>query len=161
MDTFKGSFFTYQDFRDSLQGESPRPQVWKGADLANLQRDMQPGDTDIVALSSESSIGGCEILPGTVISMQWLNPGSTLNQHAHTWWHLFIIQSGQGQLTLGDAQPVPVSAGDVIVVPAWNSHGFVNGSVDEALVMLNISNMPQVAALSNFADQNGRISKVR
>lgn len=82
--------------------------------------------------------------------MQWLKPGGMLNGHAHAWWHLFIIQSGIGELTLGNAQAVSVSTGDVLLVPAWTRHGFVNNS-SQPLAMLNMSNMPQMAQLCSPA----------
>jgi gentisate 1,2-dioxygenase len=41
----------------------------------------------------------------------------------------------------------------VLLVPAWTRHGFVNTSDDEPLAMLNMSNMPQMASLSNLGDR--------
>ncbi|CAI8994080.1 Cupin_2 domain-containing protein [Pseudomonas sp. IT-P74] len=158
MDNFQGAFFSYKDFRQSLYHRTPVPKVWKGTELAGMREALEASDVDIVALAHDKSIEGCEVTPGMAIAMQWLNPGVTLNGHAHSWWHLFVIQCGSGVLTLGDADGVNVSNGDVLLVPAWTRHGFVNTSKHEPLAMLNMSNMPQMALLSNFADSHGLIT---
>jgi gentisate 1,2-dioxygenase len=158
MDNFQGAFFSYEDFRKSLHHQPIIPKVWKGTELAQLPQALAASEVDIVALAHDKSIAGCEVTPGMAIAMQWLHPGVELKGHAHSWWHLFVIQSGTGLLTLGDADEVSVSPGDVLLVPAWTTHGFVNTSASEPLAMLNMSNMPQMALLSNFADSHGLIT---
>jgi gentisate 1,2-dioxygenase len=159
MDNFQGAFFSYDEFRKSLHYQSASPRVWKGAELADMRQTLEGSEVDIVALAHDKSIKGCEVTPGMAMAMQWLKPGAVLNGHAHSWWHLFVIQSGCGALTLGDADEVTVSLGDVLLVPAWTKHGFVNTSAVEPLAMLNMSNMPQMALLSNFADSHGLITQ--
>ncbi|NUU36242.1 cupin domain-containing protein [Pseudomonas sp. C2B4] len=151
MNNTKGEFFSYKDFRQSLQRPSASARVWKEEELSDMRQSLASSDVDIVALAHENSLEGCRLTPGMAVSMQWLIPGSVLNGHAHSWWHLFIIQSGKGTLTLGDADAVNVGPGDVLLVPAWTEHGFVNTSATEPLAMLNMSNMPQMAMLSNLA----------
>lgn len=126
--------------------------MWKDGELTDIRQSLEASEIDIVALAHDNSTEGCKLTPGMAVSMQWLKPGTELNGHAHSWWHLFIIQSGSGELTLGDAEAVSVSPGDVLLVPAWTRHGFVNTSAIESLAMLNMSNMPQMALLSNAAD---------
>lgn len=159
MDNFQGAFFSYKDFRQSLHHQTLGPRVWKGAELADVRKTLEASEVDIVALAHDKSIKGCEVTPGMAMAMQWLKPGAVLNGHAHSWWHLFVIQSGSGALTLGDADEVTVSIGDVLLVPAWTKHGFVNTSAVEPLAMLNMSNMPQMALLSNFSDSHGLITQ--
>jgi gentisate 1,2-dioxygenase len=158
MGNFQGAFFLYKDFRNSLHHKPTSPKVWKGAELADLPQLLEASEVDIVALAHDKSKEGCEVTPGMAVAMQWLKPGVVLNGHAHSWWHLFVIQSGHGLLTLGDADEVNVSSGDVLLVPAWTRHGFVNTSAVQPLAMLNMSNMPQMALLSNFADSHGLIT---
>ena len=148
MNDIKGGYFPYQAFRESLNRPPKTAKVWRRDELAELRQSLDASDVDIVALAQHNSTDGCNLMPGMAVSMQWLKPGSALNGHAHAWWHLFIIQSGSGELTLGDAQAVSVSTGDVLLVPAWTRHGFVNSS-SQPLAMLNISNMPQMAQLSS------------
>lgn len=158
MSDIRGGFFSYKDFRRSLHHRPLSPKVWSSAQLADMRQSLESEDVDIVALASAPSLMGCEVTPGMAMAMQWLNPGVGLKGHAHAWWHLFIIQSGHGSLTLGEAQPVTVGPGDVLLVPAWTIHGFSNSEGDEPLAMLNLSNMPQMALLANFADSHGLIT---
>lgn len=151
MSDIKGGYFPYQAFRESLNRPPLSARVWRCDDLADQRRSLEAGNVDIVALAHHNSTDGCNLLSGMAVSMQWLKPGGTLNGHAHAWWHLFIIQSGSGELTLGDAQAVTVSTGDVLLVPAWTRHGFINSS-SQPLAMLNLSNMPQMAQLGGSAD---------
>ncbi|MGJ7514882.1 cupin domain-containing protein [Pseudomonas baetica] len=151
MNNIQGGFFSYKGFRQSLQQPTPSARVWKDSELTDMRQRLSASEVDIVALAHDNSLEGCRLTPGMAVSMQWLIPGAVLNGHAHSWWHLFIIQSGCGELTLGDADAVSVSPGDVLLVPAWTRHGFVNTSTTEPLAMLNMSNMPQMAQLSNLA----------
>jgi gentisate 1,2-dioxygenase len=153
----QGAFFSYKDFRESLGRQPNKPRVWKGAELSDMRQTLESSDVDIIALTNDNTLEGCQLTPGMAVSMQWLVPGSTLDGHAHAWWHLFIIQSGIGTLSLGDAGEVNIGPGDVLLVPAWTRHGFVNTSATEPLAMLNLSNMPQMALLSNHADNVGLI----
>ncbi|EJM86343.1 cupin domain-containing protein [Pseudomonas sp. GM60] len=152
MNNIQGGFFSYKDFRQSLTRPPVSARVWKGDELTDMRQSLAASEVDIVALAHHDSSEGCKLTPGMAVSMQWLNPGTELNGHAHSWWHLFIIQSGSGTLTLGDADAVNISPGDVLLVPAWTRHGFINTSATEPLAMLNMSNMPQMALLSNAAD---------
>mgnify|MGYP003460546326 FL=1 len=151
MNNVQGAFFSYKDFRQSLHQPPASARVWKAAELAGVRQSLESSEVDIVALAHERTIEGCQLTPGMAVSMQWLKPGTVLNGHVHAWWHLFIIQSGSGALTLGDADEVGVSAGDVLLVPAWTRHGFVNTSATEPLAMLNMSNMPQMELLAGSA----------
>ncbi|KPH00587.1 cupin [Pseudomonas sp. RIT-PI-q] len=148
MNNVQGAFFSYKDFRQSLHQPPVSARVWKHGELTDLRQSLEASEIDIVALAHDNSIEGCKLTPGMAVSMQWLKPGAVLDGHAHSWWHLFIIQSGSGTLSLGDADAVNVSPGDVLLVPAWTQHGFVNTSSTEPLAMLNMSNMPQMAQLS-------------
>ncbi|MDI2591851.1 cupin domain-containing protein [Pseudomonas sp. N3-W] len=161
MDNVKGAFFSYKDFRQSLHHRPLSPRVWTGTALTQLRQSLASSELDIVALAHDDSLQGCEVTPGMGMAMQWLKPGTTLNGHSHAWWHLFVIQAGAGTLVLGDAEPVSVSPGDVLLVPAWTTHGFVNTSSTEPLAMLAMSNMPQMSQLSSFADSQGLITGQR
>ena len=159
MNNVQGAFFSYKNFRQSLDRQPIKPRVWRCSELGDMRQTLEASDVDIVALAHDNTLEGCQLTPGMAVSMQWLVPGSTLDGHAHAWWHLFIIQSGSGTLSLGDADEVNIGPGDVLLVPAWTRHGFVNTSTTEALAMLNLSNMPQMALLSNHADNVGLIPR--
>ncbi|MGE8066905.1 cupin domain-containing protein [Pseudomonas sp. NPDC089569] len=159
MSSVQGAFFSYKDFRQSLQQQPNTARVWKGAELVDMRKRLEDSEVDIVALAHDNSLEGCQLIPGVAMSMQWLKPGSVLEGHVHAWWHLFIIQCGSGTLTLGDAEPASISSGDLLLVPAWTRHGFVNTSETEPLAMLNVSNMPQMELLTNACDSIGLINR--
>jgi gentisate 1,2-dioxygenase len=161
MNNVQGAFFSYKDFRQSLHHRPASSRVWKDTELTQLRQSLATSELDIVALAHDESLQGCEVTPGMGMAMQWLKPGTTLDGHSHAWWHLFVIQSGSGTLTLGDADPVNIGPGDVLLVPAWTTHGFVNTHDSEPLAMLNMSNMPQRSQLSSFADSQGLITGQR
>lgn len=118
MNNVQGAFFSYKDFRQSLDRQPIKPRVWKSAELGDMRQALEASDVDIVALAHDNTVEGCQLTPGMAVSMQWLVPGSTLDGHVHAWWHLFIIQSGSGALSLGDAEEVNIGPGDVLLVPA-------------------------------------------
>lgn len=149
MNSIKGTFSDYQQFREQLEQGPPRPQAWSSAAMSQLRSQLLGTDVDIVALATDTSIKGCELIPGNSLSMQWVEPNKTLRSHSHAWWHLFIIQAGQGELRLAQQPPLPIGPGDVCFIPAWADHGFLNTSSTEVLAMLNLSNIPQVHALGS------------
>jgi mannose-6-phosphate isomerase-like protein (cupin superfamily) len=64
---------------------------------------------------------------GTGISMIFVDaaPGGGPSLHRHDYDEVFVVQEGQATMTAGDRELV-VSAGDIVVVPAGQPHGFVN-----------------------------------
>ena len=152
MNNVQGAFFSYDEFRQSLNQPPLSARVWTHDELAAMRESLAASEVDIVALALDNSLEGCKLTPGVAVSMQWLKPGAVLNGHAHGWWHLFVIQAGSGLLTMGEGEAVRASAGDVLLVPAWTRHGFVNTSASEPMAMLNMSNMPQLALLSSMAN---------
>ena len=116
MNNVQGAFFSYKDFRQSLDRQPIKPRVWRCSELGDMRQTLEASDVDIVALAHDNTLEGCQLTPGMAVSMQWL-------------------------------------------VPAWTRHGFVNTSTTEALAMLNLSNMPHMALLSNHADNVGLIPR--
>ncbi|WP_345894325.1 cupin domain-containing protein [Pseudomonas violetae] len=150
MNNVQGAFFSYDEFRQSLHQPLQSVRVWTSDELLAMRESLASSEVDIVALAHDNSIEGCKLTPGVAVSVQWLKPGAALNRHAHGWWHLFVIQAGSGLLTMGEGEEVRASIGDVLLVPAWTRHGFVNTSATEPMAMLNMSNMPQLALLSSM-----------
>lgn len=64
---------------------------------------------------------------GTGISLIFVDaePGNGPSLHRHEYDEVFIVQEGQATMTAGDRELV-VNAGDIVVVPAGQPHGFVN-----------------------------------
>jgi mannose-6-phosphate isomerase-like protein (cupin superfamily) len=64
---------------------------------------------------------------GTGISMIFVDaaPGRGPALHKHDYDEVFVVQEGQATMFAGERE-LEVSAGDIVVVPAGQPHGFVN-----------------------------------
>lgn len=73
---------------------------------------------------------------------QWSVPAGdvSLEQHTHSWPHLTLVMSGSVRVTRGDGDMRTYVAGDVIRVPAGQSHGFVTMSGDVRLACIHAIN---------------------
>ncbi|WP_329164217.1 cupin domain-containing protein [Streptomyces sp. NBC_01387] len=94
--------------------------------------------------------GSHEIFPGASMTLQAVRPGESTTPHSHSWWHLYFIRSGSGVVVFDETQEtVELSEGDVMLIPAWSVHHFKNGEADGDLLLLNMSNLPQMSGLHN------------
>jgi gentisate 1,2-dioxygenase len=89
MNNVQGAFFHIRTFVRVWIGNRSNL-VWRCSELGDMRQTLEASDVDIVALAHDNTLEGCQLTPGMAVSMQWLVPGSTLNGHAHAWWHLFI-----------------------------------------------------------------------
>jgi mannose-6-phosphate isomerase-like protein (cupin superfamily) len=80
---------------------------------------------------------------GTGISMIFVDaaPGRGPALHRHDYDEVFVVQEGQATMTAGEREIV-VQAGDIVVVPAGQPHGFVN-SGDGPLRQIDIHLSPR------------------
>ena len=69
------------------------------------------------------------------------SPGRGPSLHKHDYDEVFVVQEGQATMTAGDREIV-VGAGDIVVVPAGQPHGFVN-SGDGPLRQIDIHLSPR------------------
>lgn len=155
MNALNGHLLPYGLFRSELKARSraPSPVIWTWDEVSlGLDRatNVEIDGLGLLALSRTAEISGGEIVPGLSLSVQSLEPGSGTPQHAHAWWHIYIVQSGSGLLSCSDRTPARrIGLGDIIFIPGWCEHRLENDG-DAAFVTLNVSNMAQVADLANF-----------
>jgi gentisate 1,2-dioxygenase len=149
MTTTLGQVFAYSAYRDHFDARPAAPVVWSWATVLGQLAAASHGERGSLTLSSTGDGSGCELLPGIAINVQVVEAGGTTRTHAHSWWHLFLVQSGQATSVLGDSESRScIRQGDLLLVPAWCDHRFENDGLD-SLVVLSMSNLPQQTGLSN------------
>lgn len=72
-----------------------------------------------------------------------ITPGHGAPPHTHEYDELFVIASGRGRFTVGDAS-IEAGPGDVVVAPAGAPHAFV-GIGDQPLRQISIHQSPVFA----------------
>jgi len=66
-----------------------------------------------------------------------LLPGQQIKPHEHAGDHVWSVLEGSGSY-LSDDEPLPITPGSLVVVPAGKPHGVVNNGT-QGLVFLSIS----------------------
>lgn len=64
-------------------------------------------------------------LSGVSLMLADINPGFGALVHRHPYDEVFSIHEGDVEFVVGGV-PLRASAGDVVIVPAWEDHGFTN-----------------------------------
>lgn len=156
MKSIWGYALDYKSFREFIQKIAVHgPQIWKHEQLISKYTVIRDSEQDTFALSTGETLEHGEVVPGINLSLQWIKSGDCMESHAHSWWHIFIIQSGTGLIGFGKGEPMrTIVKGDIILVPAWVEHHFENPDKDHDLVMLSLTNMLEQARASNFKVQN-------
>ena len=72
----------------------------------------------------------------SVIFVDTDRPGAGPRLHRHPYDETFVMHSGEAEFTVADER-LTARAGQVVVVPPWTPHKFVNTGTDR-LVMTNI-----------------------
>lgn len=149
-----GGQFPYPELRGRNTREPAEPVLWQWKTLAEEIAAAEHTEYGTLTLSTPD--GGHEVLPGTSMTFQVVRPGGRTTPHAHSWWHLYFVRSGLGSLVfteLGDT--AELTAGDIVLIPAWVMHRFDNNGAADDLVLLNMSNLPQQAGLGNLLSRQG------
>lgn len=146
-----GSRFPYPDFKKRYDTPPPEPVVWRWRDISGGLGDAEHPERGTLALSMPD--GGAEIIRDVAVAYQVVPAGKSTTPHAHTWYHLFVVQSGSGTVTFQDTgETTDLNPGDLLLVPAWSPHHFDNPTGQD-LVLLNLMNIPMLAHLGNLASR--------
>lgn len=143
-----GSQFPYPEFRKRHVRETPAPVLWQWEHLAKEIASAEHTEYGTLTLASPG--GSHEVVPGTSMTFQVVRPGDRTTPHTHSWWHLYFVRSGTGSVIFDESgDSASVSEGDILLIPAWSAHHFENPGPGQDLMLLNMSNLPQLAALHN------------
>lgn len=149
-----GGQFPYVELRERCTREPSVPVLWQWQRLAGELHAAEHTEYGTLTLSMPD--GDHEIVQGTAMTFQVVRPGGRTTPHAHSWWHLYFVRSGTGSVVFGEpSESAELHGGDVLLIPAWRTHHFVNrGTVDD-LVLLSQTNLPQQASLGNLLIREG------
>jgi gentisate 1,2-dioxygenase len=154
MTILNGAAVPHEAYLDQFRQLQGAPVVWKWDQLSDHLQDFSHSERGTLALTIPSAREECDIVPGISMTLQVVKPGEGTRPHTHSWWHLYIVRSGQGWVALGPTgSATQVGAGDVILIPAWSSHSFDNRAAQEDLILMRLQNLPQQARLDNLASQ--------
>ncbi|AWT44776.1 MULTISPECIES: cupin domain-containing protein [Streptomyces] len=149
-----GSQSPYAEFRKRHVRQQPSPVVWQ---WENLAKELEAAEhTEYGTLTLAAPGGSHEIVPGTSMTFQVVRTGDRTTTHAHSWWHLYFVRSGAGTVIFDETgESAELTGGDILLIPAWSAHHFENHEADEDLLLLNMSNLPQLAAIhNNFSEEH-------
>lgn len=160
-----GTLYPYAKYRQHFQQEHESPFIWKWTDITSQlyppeHAKQQKAATLMLATTDTES--AYQFIPDVSIAIRVLKPGRRTREHAHSWWHLFIVQAGRGSINFTKLESAsPISQSDVILVPAWCMHSIENTDEQEDLVLMCLSNLPQQAELANLLarDPEGQIEQ--
>ncbi|MGW6318120.1 cupin domain-containing protein [Streptomyces sp. NPDC055099] len=148
-----GRHFPYREFR-KRHIQTPEPVIWPWKSLAKELEAAEHSQYGTLTLTGPD--GGHEIVPGTSMTFQSVRPGEHTTPHAHSWWHLYFVRSGSGVLVLDETgETVELDGDDVLLIPAWWTHHFENRGTEDELLLLNMSNLPQLVSLHNKFSREG------
>ncbi|MFM9371523.1 cupin domain-containing protein [Streptomyces sp. Da 82-17] len=143
-----GSQFPYPEFRKRHAQQRPAPIVWQWENLAKELAAAEHTQYGTVTLAAPD--GDHQVVPGTSMTFQSVRPGERTTPHTHSWWHLYFVRAGFGVVVFDETEEtVELSDGDIMLIPAWHVHHFENRGSDGDLLLLNMSNLPQLADLHN------------
>jgi gentisate 1,2-dioxygenase len=131
------------------------PVIWRGRDLAARLGSAEVAERGTLALIDADGTGNATIAPGLSGVIQVVPPAGETSVHSHSFWHLCLVRSGSGAVSIGrESAEDPIREGDTLFIPAWCPHAFSNrGAVP--LVMMVIQNLPGLADAGTVVRQNG------
>ncbi|TBW33996.1 cupin domain-containing protein [Azotobacter chroococcum] len=139
----------YTRYRAHFHPAPAASRHWNWAELLLTLQSASHTERGSLTLTRDGTVQGCELLPGMAINIQRVPAGGRTLPHAHSWWHLFLVQEGRGVVQCADEPCRQVSEGDLLLVPPGVMHRIENNGGVE-LMLLSMSNLPQQVALGSF-----------
>ncbi len=147
-----GRILPFGEYLANARRPAPAPVFWKMADVARSLDGLEHGERGTLALVSPDAPDGASIAPGLSLAVQVVRPGESTSAHAHSFWHVYTVNSGRGAALLGEpGTRSEIEAGDVFLVPAWCEHAFENAHGDAPLVLTALQNLPEQSYLGSMA----------
>lgn len=157
-----GEILDFSTYLEQTARAAQRAVVWRWHDVEASIAKRPHNVQGTLALSDNEAAEPATIAPGLSMVIQVLRPDEITRPHRHSFWHLYIVRSGSGEVDLGDdLERKHIDEGDVVFVPAWHTHAVGNRESQKPLVLLRLQNLPQNASLGTLArEDNGRLTQV-
>ena len=69
----------------------------------------------------------------SIINLICMKPGQEIITHTHHGNHIWMVMEGTGEMLSGK-QSQKISAGQIVIVPTFESHGIRNGSQEDLVI---------------------------
>ncbi|WP_321893688.1 cupin domain-containing protein [Paraburkholderia tropica] len=158
----QGDILEFSSYLEQTARPSQDAVVWKWHEVAAALASRPHNVQGTLVLADGEAIDRATIAPGLSLVIQVLKAGETTKPHRHSFWHLYIVRSGSGEVSLGaDLRRQRLVEGDVSFVPAWYTHAVHNLQDDASLVLFRLQNLPQNASLGTLArEDDGRLKHI-
>ncbi|CAB3764220.1 cupin domain-containing protein [Paraburkholderia solisilvae] len=158
--THDGGLIPFAHYLSIASRTPPRPAHWSAKAIADATGRFPHGERGTAALvpceEGFGDPGSVEAAPGISLTLQIVEPQQGTRPHRHAFWHLYLVVAGDGVGHVAsegdrhDAAAYSLVAGDVLYVPAWATHSFVNPDSTTPLMLYALQNLPQLAALGTL-----------
>lgn len=133
-----------------------QPTHWSWQAVSQALPGGAHGERGTVALAAAAGTGGgrVEAAPGISLTVQVVEPQRSTRAHRHSFWHLYVVLSGEGTAHIDDAPAFRLAPGDSFYVPPWSSHRLANADEHTPLMLYGLQNLPQLAELGTLVRES-------
>jgi gentisate 1,2-dioxygenase len=148
----EGEIVSFPEYLDRNIRPRSAAVVWKGAAITAAMSRYPRTERGTIAFMNPGQSGGVAIAPGLSAAIQEIAPGEQTTPHAHSFWHLYLVRAGSGVAVI-DNDRIEFQDGDMLFVPAWAQHAFLNTTDNRVLSLMALQNLPLVCELGDYARQ--------
>lgn len=154
MNPISGEFVAFSDYLERTKRERSVSVLWKWSEIARNLAHFPAGERGSIALGHRGGGNSLSTAPGLSTTVQVVAPAARTKPHAHSFWHLYIVRSGNGLFFANESdEGSSLVAGDILFIPACTMHSFSNPAGEEPLILFAVQDLPHVAELGVLARQ--------
>jgi gentisate 1,2-dioxygenase len=147
----RGALIPFTDYLARINVPSRQPTKWDWREILEILPRVAPTERGALALAPAGPEGAASIAPGVSATVQVVQPGAATRPHAHSFWHVFVVMAGRGELRDTERLLFAFDAGDVFTAPPWCEHSLWNCDPSQPLVLLSLQNLPMLADCGGLA----------
>ncbi|MDN7182853.1 cupin domain-containing protein [Caballeronia sp. SEWSISQ10-4 2] len=131
-----------------------KPVHWPWRAVSQTWAGTGHGERGTVALVADADAGRVEAAPGISLTVQVVEPQCSTHSHRHSFWHLYVVVSGEGSAHVDGTSEYRLAPGDSLYVPPWIAHRFANPHGSAPLMLYGLQNLPQLAELGTLVRES-------